>query len=88
MSVWQVPKILQGLDIASNQEDKSCKMQASNVYSLGMVYCEVVTGRCPFKEDMNLGPFGNLHGQIKARERPNLPKGLISNLVDMIRRFW
>lgn len=72
----------------TNHEDQSCKMQASNVYSLGMVYCEVVTGRCPFKEDMNLGPFRNLHGQIKARERPHLPKGLISNLVDMIKRCW
>jgi len=47
-----------------------------------------VTGRCPFKEDMNLGPFRNLYGQLKARERPNLPKGLNSNLADMIRRCW
>lgn len=87
-SVWRAPEVLQGPDPTSDHEDQPCITQASDMYSFGMVCFEVVTGRRPFEEDMKCVPCQILYGRIKAGERPQLPKGLDSDLEGMIKRCW
>lgn len=71
---WMAPEVLAGVGYG----------ESADVYSLGLVIWETVTGLCPFD---GIGPV-QLAGLVAAGSRPEIPKYMPYPLTSLIQRCW
>lgn len=71
---WMAPEVLVGTDYG----------ESADVYSLGLVIWETVTGLCPFD---GVGPV-QLAALVSAGSRPEIPSYMPLPLTSLIRRCW
>eukprot|EP00026_Physarum_polycephalum_P010141 Phypoly_transcript_10292.p1 GENE.Phypoly_transcript_10292~~Phypoly_transcript_10292.p1 ORF type:complete len:311 (+),score=28.63 Phypoly_transcript_10292:351-1283(+) len=59
--------------------------EKSDIYSLGMVFFEIITGEFPFRYDSN---FGSIAKKIKGGVRPVIPQHCPSKFADIMLQCW
>jgi len=59
--------------------------EKSDIYSLGMVFFEILTGEFPFRYDSN---FGSIAKKIKEGVRPVIPQHCPNKFADIMLQCW
>jgi len=83
---WTAPELLQGNKSTSKKQEANEK---ADVYSLGVVMWEILTGRLPFEGDS----FVEVALQIANGSRPPLEaitheEGTVETLKDLMKKCW